>query len=116
MVAYDYPRRYPDRVAAVGVVAAAYVSPCRARRAVPAVRVHRLIDMVLPFYGSYSEFLQRMMPSVGHGCGRPDASARAGSPLGMFFPGSGDVWRRPGWRGHINTTREPFAYQWRYER
>jgi poly(3-hydroxybutyrate) depolymerase len=118
MMAYDYACHYPDRVAAIGVVAAAYVSPCRPTRAVPAMHVHGLADMVLPFYGGFSDVLQRMMPSVAH----TDAvfraiDARAGTPArNVYVPGAGHVWPRPGWQGNIDTTRELIAYLWRYQR
>jgi polyhydroxybutyrate depolymerase len=118
MMAYDYACRLPGRVAAIGVVASAYVSGCTPRRAVPVMHVHGTQDPVLPIDGGYSARLRGRVPSMI----QTDAvfkglDQRAGTPArNVYLAGAGHAWPRPGWQGGYRTTEELFSYLWRYQR
>ena len=67
MMALRFACEHPDRVAAVGVVAAAYLVRgwCVPRRPVPVMYIHGMRDRVLPYRGlRWSPLLGTSIPSV----------------------------------------------------
>ncbi len=114
MMALDYACRYPDRVAGVGVVSSAFVSRCRATRAVPVMHVHGERDTVLPLRGGYSKHLRRRVPSQAGTLRVFDSLDRkAGVPQkSVVLPRGAHDWQRRDSAARYDTTGRLLAYLW----
>ncbi|MDT7570540.1 MAG: polyhydroxybutyrate depolymerase [Actinomycetota bacterium] len=112
MMAYEYACRRPDAVAGIGVVAAAYMSPCRPRRGVPVMQVHGTADGVLPYAGGMSRLLGIPVPSTRSSdavFGELDAAT--GVPVEtVHLAGVDHAWPRPGWQGGYDTTSRLYTF------
>ena len=67
MMAYRFACEHPELVAAIGVVAAAYVARplCMPTQPVPAMHIHGLLDRTVPYRGTaWSSLLRTSLPSV----------------------------------------------------
>ncbi len=114
MMALDYACRYPERVAGVGVVSAAFVSRCRATKAVPVMHVHGGRDQVLPVRGGWSRLLTRRVPSYAGTLRVFDSlDRRAGVPQRTVLLAQGaHDWQRRDSAARYDTTGRLLAYLW----
>lgn len=121
MMAYRFACDHPRMVAAVGVVAAAYMSrpECMPRVAVPVMHIHGRLDGILPFGGlRYSRLLLTSVPTVAQTdavFGRVDR--RAGVPVrNVYLRGVGHEWPHLTGAGHYDATGELASFLLRFSR
>lgn len=111
MMAYRFACEHPSMVAAIGVVAAAYMdSPrCRPNEPVPVMHIHGRLDGLVPWRGTqYSRLLRTAIPTVpqtdavfGH------VNYWANVPVrNVYLGGVGHVWPHRGGAGNYDATGE----------
>jgi predicted esterase len=121
MMAYRFACEHPTMVAAIGVVAAAYVARplCMPRVAVPAMHIHGRLDATLPWRGTqYSRLLQTSLPTV------PQTDAVFGhvdhwagvSVKNVYLRGVGHGWPHVGGLGNYDATGQLAAFMLRFHR
>lgn len=109
MMAYRFACQHPSMVAAIGVVAAAYMASavCRPSSAVPVMHIHGRLDGMVPWAGTrYSAALLTSVPTVpqtdavfGH------VDYWAGVPVrNVYLTGVGHVWPHLYGAGHYDAT------------
>jgi dienelactone hydrolase len=121
MMAYRFACEHPGMVAAIGVVAAAYVARplCMPHVAVPAMHIHGRLDATLPWRGTqYSRLLQTSLPTV------PQTDAVFGhvdywagvSFKNVYLRGVGHGWPHVGGLGNYDATGQLAAFMLRFHR
>jgi poly(3-hydroxybutyrate) depolymerase len=121
MMAYRFACEHPERVAAIGVVAAAYVTrpQCMPRMPVPAMHIHGRLDATLPWRGTqYSRLLQTSLPTV------PQTDAVFGhvnywagvTSKNVYLRGVGHGWPHVGGLGNYDATGQLAAFLLRFHR
>ena len=109
MMAYLFACKHPSIVAAIGVVAAAYMaSPsCRPSSPVPVMHIHGKLDATVPYRGTrYSAMLRTSVPTVrqtdlvfGH------VDYWAGVPVhNVYLPHAGHAWPHLNGAGNYDAT------------
>jgi poly(3-hydroxybutyrate) depolymerase len=109
MMAYRFACQHPEMVAAIGVVAAAYMSRpfCMPHVAVPVMHIHGRLDGMLPWRGTaFSRLLLTSVPTV------PQTDAVFGHVnywagvrvRNVYLRGVGHVWPHAGGAGNYDAT------------
>lgn len=121
MMAYRFACQHPGAVAAIGVVAAAYMARpvCMPHAAVPAMHIHGRLDRTLPWRGTqYSRVLMTSVPTV------PQTDAVFGHvdywagvrTRNVYLRGVGHVWPHAGGAGNYDATGQLALFLLRFHR
>jgi len=121
MMAYRFACEHPEQVAAIGVVAAAYMSRpvCMPHVAVPAMHIHGRLDGMLPWRGTaFSRLLMTSIPTV------PQTDAVFGHvdywasvPVrNVYLRGVGHVWPHLNGAGNYDATGALTRFLLRFHR
>ncbi|GAC1608830.1 MAG: hypothetical protein NVS3B26_07410 [Mycobacteriales bacterium] len=121
MMAYRFACQHPSMVAAIGVVAAAYMaSPgCRPNVPVPVMHIHGRLDGAVPWRGTrYSRLLRTAIPTVaqtdavfGHVDYWADVPVR-----NVYLAGVGHVWPHANGAGSYDATGQLTAFLLHFRR
>lgn len=119
MMAYRFACEHPELVAAIGVVAAAYVArpDCMPSRPVPAMHIHGLLDRTVPYRGTrWSRLLRTSLPTVAQTnkvFGHVDYWARV-PYRNVELRSLGHAWPHLNGAGHYDATRALARFMFRF--
>jgi len=121
MMAYRFACQHPEKVAAIGVVAAAYMARpvCMPHAAVPVMHIHGRLDGMLPWRGTaFSRILLTSVPTVAQTdavFGHVDYWASV--PVrNVYLRGVGHVWPHAGGAGNYDATGQLMLFFFRFHR